>query len=299
MASKRRDEIRARADAVSAQRDQQRGRVRNASDTLKFAEAALRGLSSQRAALLGGRAVTEVETEMHNAVTATARRRDDALTGREVARVAFTGAVARLEASREQEAVRAVALAAVQEGVVASFQASGLQEPQIRALLVRGVAWADQQQSILDALELSVTEVRARHESAAVRVEKHDLQRTTELDDAQARAELERVCEQHKAASEKGARLSAEIEHDNAGRARRAELEHEGEQLRAAALVWSQLDQLIGSADGKKLRSYAQGLTLEMLLAAANERLREFARRYRLERVPGEDLAIQVRDLDM
>ncbi|ATP08650.1 exonuclease SbcC [Aeromonas salmonicida] len=62
---------------------------------------------------------------------------------------------------------------------------------------------------------------------------------------------------------------------------------------------WQQLSELIGSASGAKLRTFAQSLTLERLLLEANAQLGELSPRYRLERVPGTDLALQVVDLDM
>lgn len=62
---------------------------------------------------------------------------------------------------------------------------------------------------------------------------------------------------------------------------------------------WQQLSDLIGSASGAKFRTFAQSLTLERLLLEANAQLAELSPRYRLERVPGTDLALQAVDLDM
>lgn len=67
----------------------------------------------------------------------------------------------------------------------------------------------------------------------------------------------------------------------------------------AVADHWQHLCDLIGSASGAKLRTFAQSLTLERLLLEANAQLAELSPRYRLERVPGTDLALQVVDLDM
>jgi exonuclease SbcC len=85
-----------------------------------------------------------------------------------------------------------------------------------------------------------------------------------------------------------------------------AEVEQQGReladrlaQLQAAAAPWLALDDLLGSSDGKKFRNYAQGLTLDALIGHANGYLVELARRYRLERVPGAHLDLQIRDLDM
>ena len=62
---------------------------------------------------------------------------------------------------------------------------------------------------------------------------------------------------------------------------------------------WAALNELIGSASGHKFRIFAQSLTLESLLAHANEHLNDFARRYQLQRVPSTDLDLQVIDRDM
>jgi exonuclease SbcC len=65
---------------------------------------------------------------------------------------------------------------------------------------------------------------------------------------------------------------------------------------------WGKLSDLIGSADGKKFRNYAQQFTLDVLLGYANAHLGQLARRYRLERVgggSGPSLGLMVRDQDM
>ncbi|MDR0335534.1 MAG: hypothetical protein LBI18_00405, partial [Planctomycetaceae bacterium] len=46
--------------------------------------------------------------------------------------------------------------------------------------------------------------------------------------------------------------------------------------------LWCMLDDLIGSADGKKFRTFAQGLTFQMLLDYANRQLEKMTDRYRL-----------------
>lgn len=62
--------------------------------------------------------------------------------------------------------------------------------------------------------------------------------------------------------------------------------------------VWAQLGELIGSADGKKFRNFAQQLTLDILLGHANRHLQDLSRRYRLERI-ADSLALLVVDQDM
>jgi exonuclease SbcC len=70
-------------------------------------------------------------------------------------------------------------------------------------------------------------------------------------------------------------------------------------QRRTQDAPWMQLNEVIGSTDGARFQRFAQGLTLDVLLAHANHQLRALAPRYALERVPGGDLELQVVDRDL
>jgi exonuclease SbcC len=59
---------------------------------------------------------------------------------------------------------------------------------------------------------------------------------------------------------------------------------------------WELLHLLIGSADGKKFRVFAQGLTFEVMISHANRQLRKMSDRYILLRDPKEPLALLVID---
>ena len=73
-------------------------------------------------------------------------------------------------------------------------------------------------------------------------------------------------------------------------------LQNEREGLRQAATPWLELGALIGSSDGKKLRTFAQGLTLDQLVSRANQHLESLAKRFQLRRVGDLDLAVVDRD---
>lgn len=61
---------------------------------------------------------------------------------------------------------------------------------------------------------------------------------------------------------------------------------------------WSKLNEIIGSADGKKFRQIAQEYTLDVLLGYANVHLQALTSRYKIERIPS-SLGLQVVDQDM
>ncbi|WP_427551214.1 AAA family ATPase [Methylomonas sp. MS20] len=59
---------------------------------------------------------------------------------------------------------------------------------------------------------------------------------------------------------------------------------------------WENLHELIGSADGKKYRNFAQGLTFEMMIGHANRQLQEMTDRYLLLRDATQPLELNVID---
>jgi len=59
---------------------------------------------------------------------------------------------------------------------------------------------------------------------------------------------------------------------------------------------WNDLRELIGSADGKKFRNFAQGLTFEMMTKHANRQLRKMTDRYLLIRDAAQPLELNVID---
>ncbi|MBA2726907.1 MAG: hypothetical protein H0U49_01875 [Parachlamydiaceae bacterium] len=61
--------------------------------------------------------------------------------------------------------------------------------------------------------------------------------------------------------------------------------------------VWQKLSNLIGSHDGKNFRKFAQGLSLDLLIKHANVHLSSLNNRYRLKRMPGDELDLEIQDL--
>jgi exonuclease SbcC len=92
--------------------------------------------------------------------------------------------------------------------------------------------------------------------------------------------------------------LHTSIAQDQARRTQAADILNSMEQQEARYKLWGSLNELIGSADGKKFRNYAQQYTLDVLLGYANRHLHELSRRYRLQRI-NDTLALMVIDQDM
>jgi exonuclease SbcC len=94
------------------------------------------------------------------------------------------------------------------------------------------------------------------------------------------------------------AELRVRLQTDAEQRSRIGDIQQQIDRQALIAESWARLNEVIGSADGKKFRQVAQEHTLDVLLGYANVHLQSLSRRYVLERIP-DTLGLQVRDQDM
>ena len=109
---------------------------------------------------------------------------------------------------------------------------------------------------------------------------------------------LQALTKQRSEAQAQASQLQTAIAQDQACRTQAADILKQLETQEAKSKIWETLNQLIGAADGKKFRNYAQQYTLDVLIGYANRHLHELARRYRLQRI-NDSLALMVIDQDM
>ena len=84
--------------------------------------------------------------------------------------------------------------------------------------------------------------------------------------------------------------------------------QHQAQQARAKGLTeqldiqrngyrrWAELNDIIGQADGKKFRMFAQGLTLQKLAQLANRHLQQLHGRYLIHKQSGDTLELDIVD---
>lgn len=88
------------------------------------------------------------------------------------------------------------------------------------------------------------------------------------------------------------------IEHANQERSRQAKLCQLIAQKKQDMEIWSKLNELIGSSDGKKYRNFVQGLTLELMLYHANEVLKRMSERYILQHLSNDKTPLEIGIID-
>ncbi|MBN8229280.1 AAA family ATPase [Corallococcus macrosporus] len=262
-------------------------------------DAAFQDASRARARLLQGRSTQEVRAEVQARLDAAQAAYERAREDSEALQQAEKVATARAEDAVRLRTEAARALDNAQAVLTERLAGHGTTLEELKALLSRGAAWCDAEARALNALRESVAQARAILVERRERRVRHESSGLPTL----AEADVAELCERLRTDVEVRRRaeglLRAKLDTDDAARARHGAEARALEQRRADAEVWKTLGDLIGSHDGKKFKVFAQSLTLDALLLHANAHLRELARRYRLERVPGHDLDLQVVDGDM
>lgn len=177
-------------------------------------------------------------------------------------------------------------------------QDAGLNREELLKLLSFTNEWIDTERVELNAIEEEVMKAKSIVNERSQLLEQHEqtyiaklpLEEATELFSI-SKADLET---KKQAKNEIGFRL----EQDKTNKNKIGDLFSSISKQAAVAEQWAKLNEIIGSADGKKFRQIAQEYTLDVLVGYANVHLEMLTNRYKIERIPA-SLGLQVVDQDM
>lgn len=287
--------------------DQQRG----ASETLarahaRFEEARARrdrararreGAAAARCELLDGRSLQEVQQALETKKQQASQVLEAAQARATQAEASEAAARSRIDALsegvRRSEAERDTRRARLEAAAVTA----GLDLEALAPALARPVAAGAQEK--VTALEEARRAAWVAVEDRTQRLAAFDAKQP-ELPEPDALTEaLADVDAQLRVRSERLLTLRTRLAQDDEAKQRWTALQAELEEAEQRRRLSAELSELIGSADGRKFRTFAQGLSLSALLSQANLHLRRLRPRYRLIRAPGRDIDIQVVDRDL
>jgi exonuclease SbcC len=301
-----RDEARAAHQRLEPDIAQARARLHAAREELARrthqvdqARGALDRLESERGSQLDGRPADAVEQALKGALAEARTRMETAAAALGQAREALTAAQG-VVATRRQALTDAESTWAEREqGLRERVTAHELTLDSLREALIPGPEWVERERAELQALSDAhaqavhlVAERQRRlteHRSGAA----PGLTREALAEDRGTLPERLRIAQEH------WARVHGRLAEDDRRRQATAEIRLELDRQQAVWETWESLRELIGSADGSRFRNFAQGLTLDLLVAHANRQLDDLTRRYALERAPGSEMELQVIDREM
>ena len=175
---------------------------------------------------------------------------------------------------------------------------TSLTQKELLPLLAFTQDWIETERASLRAIDDMVTQAKSileeRTKALATHIGQRPSERTSEELTA-LRAEMQELLKQH---TQQANEIDFKVKEDTLNKQRIGTLLQDIERQAAIVENWAKLNEIIGSADGKKFRQIAQEYTLDVLLSYANVHLEVLSKRYVLQRIPN-SLGLQVIDQDM
>lgn len=173
-----------------------------------------------------------------------------------------------------------------------------LTRDELYELLSLSSDWIDTERTALQTIDEEVTKAASIHKERAQLLTSHQQKIISE----RALSDLTELHRTTKSDAEERKRIKGEInftlQQDEANKGKIGDLLKSITAQLSITENWGKLNDIIGSADGKKFRQIAQEYTLDALLGYANIHLEILTNRYTIERIPS-TLGLQVVDQDM
>jgi len=155
----------------------------------------------------------------------------------------------------------------------------------------------DTLQKLHDTLQRKKTELQALLKDKELTLQLEKEKQLCSIPVEELNRELEQLEKQHLALQEKIITAKEQLKTNNTNKDNIKEQLTAIEFQKKIAGRWNRLHMLIGSADGKKFRNFAQGLTFEMMVLHANKHLQKMNDRYILIRDHTHPLDLNVMDM--
>ena len=256
--------------------------------------------------LFEGRPASEVGAALNKAVEETSRGRDDKQKLLNAAEQRHAKAVEALSQCQRRALSLAEELKKAEQALqdwLGEFNAlrpgeTAIDNSALTRLLAHEAVWITAEREALGQLDLTCAKAESALKTLREQREQHQASRPCETSADELREQLEIAKAGLVTANEEKSALAIKRAQDDECRSKHSALAGEITAQEEKTRIWLQLNDLIGSADGKKFRNLAQQVTLDVLLGYANHHLTTLARRYRLERI-ADTLDLMVIDQDM
>ncbi|PWV56582.1 AAA family ATPase [Chitinophaga sp. S165] len=273
-------------------------------NTLNGLKGQLQALNNERKALLNGEDVIIFETRLKQAY-------DAAMTVKQTAHDAVTGLKEELLTYNTRKTQTEKDTTALKNNIekqhleIATWitaysgeHGMQLSEEELIQLLSYSTSWIDKERRAIQVIKQAVTTSEATLKERTLQVSNHTAKRITDRTLEEVTALLDDTRKTLRDITNERTNIEYQLRQDAENKSKIGNLQAEITAKTAIHENWSKLNELIGSADGKKFRQIAQEYTLDILLGYANMHLQMLTSRYKLLRIPG-NLGLQVLDKDM
>ncbi|WP_276496575.1 AAA family ATPase [Pontibacter litorisediminis] len=185
----------------------------------------------------------------------------------------------------------------LRQGLLHVLQQKGIETIEALSQMLLHRDEADRLANLKAQTEKHLTELRKSLSDVRQELTQVQVKQLTEESMETLQVQHRQKAEQQRELISQRARQQERLDQDAQQREKNREL---AEQLKTQQQVchrWSQLADLIGSADGNKFSRFAQGLTLARLVELANRHLQKLNDRYRILKSAAEDLELLIVDM--
>lgn len=256
-------------------------------------------LKVERTRFLYGRGADEVEQALKRDLDTHLEASDVAEQTRRHRETARTEADARLRGVKQQATLFGEEVERALTTLEAAAVSRGLSVEELPSLLASSAESLRQEEAALQQLEHTRRDHATRVVDREQKRSAHEASPRPDTAEDFAQAEVASLTDAKDDQQNQLGALGLQQKQDDERRARDATASKAIALQEVRATTWGRLRDVIGSADGKKFRKFAQSLTFEALLEQTNVHLKDLARRYELMRVPDHDLELQLIDHDL
>ena len=266
---------------------------------VKGAQARLTELSDTLRELVGDDTVTGLESRLEERRLAAEAERERRARELSVADKQRSAAQAHEDAARTAALEADHRLEAARQQWGAAIEKLGTPESEVLHLLDRTSEWKLATEARLARAEAGWREAKGQLQAAVSALLAHRASARPESTPQVSAQALGRARAERSAAEERLRALSIQIGQDDHQRRLRIAKQAELIDLEGRYALLDQLNDLIGSKDGRSFRRVAQKLTLHELVLASNFHLGALSPRYSLSPAPGDELDLLILDHDL
>lgn len=280
-----------------AQEQEERERIfQEQTSAVAGTEARLAQLEQERHALFGSKDPVAVGRALQ-------QRQEAAEASREAAQMATAQAeqaVATAKSGLEEKQARQKELEGKQQGLEAALetaaQSAGFGDAATAQVALLPEAEAQQLEAEAETLRQRRQQLEQTLKETRAELEKEHARNLTDRPAPELEVALEEATEALAGVQQQVGALAEQQRRQQTQQAKAAGLAGQLEKQRKGYRRWAELNDIIGQADGKKFRMFAQGLTLQKLTNLANMHLQQLHGRYLIHKRDGDNLELDIVD---
>lgn len=251
---------------------------------------------AQRKELFGNRNADSEETRLNEAISEAERGEKQVRADHGEAVKRFDGLRVKIASLKERIQERGLKLDRIEADFNNCLLNAGFTDEALFVDACLSVTDRDSLRGRAKALDDHQTDLRARQQDRETRLGEERAKKLTESKIGELLPIHKAFEEQLRQARDEAAGLQHRLKENEVARERISDQQVLIEAQGKECCRWDKLHTLIGSADGKKYRNFAQGLTFELMVSHANRQLEKMTDRYLLIRDGTQPLELNVVD---